>query len=180
MKKLSLLLFLATTTLFLSCSSDDDAPIVIDASLIPGEWNLTETRSENGKVTTTVQGIPVSGDYSISGKDYTASITLTESTVTDEPNTFSSSGGFTLVATVTIPGQDPTEVEEVVPDFFGSGEWTVSGNQITTTVQGEAIAYEITSLTAQEMTLKATLNEEQTFEGVTVTITGDQFIVLSK
>ncbi len=180
MKKLSLLLFLATTTLFLSCGSDDDAPIVIDESLIPGEWTLTSTRSENGRVSATVQGVPVNGDYSISGKDYTASITFTEATATDEPNTFTGAGGFTLVATVTIPTQDPIEVEEVVPDFFGTGEWTVSGNQITTTVQGEAIAYEIVALTAQEMTLKATLNEEQTFEGLTVTVTGDQFIVLSK
>lgn len=179
MKRLALLLFLAGSTLFVSCGDDDDA-IEINESLIPGEWNLTEIRSENGKASTTIEGVPVSGDYSISGKDYTATVTFTEATAENEPNTVTGSGGFTLVASVTIPTQDPIEVEQNIPEFIGSGEWSVSGNTLTVTVQNETTSYEITSLTEQSMTLKIVIDEERTIENLTVAVTGDQFIVLTK
>ncbi|AXT61012.1 hypothetical protein D1816_11855 [Aquimarina sp. AD10] len=182
MKKLALYLFLAGTipALFVSCSSDDDNPIEINESFIPGEWDLTETKSENGKVTGTFQGIPVSGDYSVTGKDYTAKVNFTESTVANEPNTLTGSGGFTLVAEVTIPTQDPISVERNVPEFIGGGEWTIENNNLNVTVQGETVSYEITALSAQSMTLKATLDQDETIEGTTFRITGDQFFVLTK
>ncbi|MEW7290871.1 hypothetical protein [Aquimarina sp. 2304DJ70-9] len=186
MKKCVLFLFVISTTLFTSCSSDDDAvaPFVADASLIPGEWNLVDVKSENGTFTTTVQGLPISGTYTISGKDYNASVTLTEATVENEPSTLSSNGGFTLVATFSIPLQEPITVEEVVPEFLGTGEWTVNNNTLTTTVQGEIQSFEIIALSAQAMTLKLIINEETTVETalgtLTLTITGDQFIELIK
>ncbi|WP_160114568.1 lipocalin family protein [Aquimarina sp. AU474] len=183
MKKLNLLLFLVTSTLLISCGNDDDAPFVADESLIPGEWNLTEVKSEDGKISATIEGIPVTGDYSVSGKDYTASVTFTASTADNEPNTLSSTGGFTLVATVTLPTQDPVEVEEVVPSVIGTGEWTVDGNTLTTTVQGEMLKYEIVELNEQTMTLKVAIDEETTIEqlnNLSVTITGSQFFVLTK
>ncbi len=183
MKKLNLFLFLVATALFISCSSDDDAPFTADESLIPGEWNLTEVRSEDGKISATIQGIPVTGDYSVSGKDYTASVTFATGASENDPNTLSSTGGFTLVATVTLPTQDPVEVEEVVPSVIGSGEWTVEGNILTTIIQGETLTYEIVGLTEQTMTLKVAIDEETTIEqlnNLSVTITGSQFFVLTK
>ncbi len=182
MKKCALFLFVISTILFSSCSSDDDAvaPFVADASLIPGEWSLVDVKSENGTFTTTVQGLPISGTYSVSGKDYNASVTLTEST----PNTITGSGGFTLVATFSIPLQEPITVEEVVPEFLGTGEWTINNNTLTTTAQGEIQSFEIVALSAQAMTLKLVINEETTIETalgtLTLTITGDQFIELIK
>ncbi len=185
MKKIVLILCVVSTIVFTSCSSDDDAVLfVADASLIPGEWSLEEVRSENGTFTTTVQGLPISGTYSISGKDYNASITLTESTVENEPNTLISSGGFTLVATFSIPLQEPITVEETIPEFLGTGEWSINGNTLTTTAQGESLSYEIIALSTQAMVLKTVINEETTVESalgeLSVTITGDQFIVFSK
>ena len=179
MKKLALFLFLAaTTSMFTSCGDDDDS-IVVDESLVPGIWNLTETRSENGRASATIQGIPLSGDYSVTGNNYAATITFTESTVETEPNTFVGSGGFTLVASVTIPTQEPIEVEQNIPELFGTGEWTVSGNTLTLDVQGETTSYEIISLTDQSMTLKIAIDEEISTEvgteTVTVAVTGEQF-----
>ncbi len=181
MKKLALLLFLTSTILLISCSSDDDAPFVVDESLIPGEWTLTEIKSENGKITATVGVVPVSGDYSVTGKDYTAKATFTESTVENEPNTVVSSGGFTVVATVTIPMQDPVTEERPVPEFISNtAEWTVNGNSLTIKTEVETISYEITALSAQSMTIKVTLDEEETFQGIDFKISGDQFFTLTK
>ncbi len=184
MKKFALLLFLTSTVLFVSCSDDDNDPIEIDQSLISGSWNLTEVRSENGKATATVQNIPLSGDYSVTGKDYTATATFTASDSESEPNTVTGSGGFTLVASFSLPTQDPIEVEQNVPDLIGAGEWTVSGNTLSITVQQETTSYEITALTAQSMTLKITIDEDTTVDiggdSVAVSITGDQFFVLTK
>ncbi|TSE09921.1 hypothetical protein FOF46_06350 [Aquimarina algiphila] len=180
MKKFAMLLFLASTSLFFSCSSDDDAPTEVDQNLIPGEWNLTEVKSENGKVSATIQNIPVSGDFTLTGKDYTAKATFTETSATDEPNTFVSSGGFTAVATISIPTQDPIEYEEPIPDFIGTGEWKTEGNILTTTVAGEEESFEIVSLTAETMTLKITINEDIERQGITFAVTGDQIFTLTK
>ncbi len=185
MKRFALLLFLTGTTLFVSCSDDDDNPFQANESLIPGEWVLTEIKSEDGKASTTIQDIPVSGEYNVSGENYDASVTFTESAVETEPNTVVGSGSFTLVFTFTFLGIDPVEVKQNVPELIGSGDWVVDGNTLTTTVQGEDQSYEIVSLTEQTMTLKVPIDEETEVESpaagtLTVTVTGDQIFVLTK
>ncbi len=184
MKKLAFLLFLTTTTLIVSCSSDDDAPFVADETLIPGEWSLTETRSENGRASATIGGLPVNGDYSVTGRDYTATATFTESTSENEPNIVAGSGGFILVANFTIPFQDPIEVKQNVTELIGTSEWTVNGNTLSVTVQQETTSNEITSLTEQSMTLKIAVDEEITVEfgaeTIIASVTGDQFITLAR
>lgn len=179
MKKFAMLLFLASTSLFFSCSSDDDSPIAIDQALIPGEWDLTEVKSEDGKVTTTIENIPVSGDYSISGKDYTAEASFTESSNTNEPNTFTSSGGFTIVATISIPTQS-IDYEQVVPDFIGAGEWKVEGTRLITTVAGTDKSFDIITLNAQTMSLRVDIEETVEQQGFTFSVTGSQIFTLTK
>ncbi|GAA4277110.1 hypothetical protein [Aquimarina mytili] len=185
MKKIVFFLFAVSAIIVTSCSNDDDViPFVADASLIPGAWDLQEIRSENGTFTTTVQNLPITGTYSISGKDYNASVTLTEATAENEPNTLSSTGSFTLVATFSIPLQEPIVIEEAIPEVLGTGEWSVNGNTLTTTTQGESQSYEIIALSAQALTLRIAINEETTVESalgtLTINITGDQFIELRK
>lgn len=180
MKKFAMLLFLASTSLFFSCSSDDDTSTEIDQNLISGEWNLTEIKSENGKVSTTIENIPVTGDLTLTGKEYTANVTFTETSATDEPNTFVSSGGFTAVASITIPTQDPIEYEEVIPDFIGAGEWKTEGNTLITTIDGEEESFEIVVLTAETMTLRVAVNETIELQGITFDVTGNQIFVLTK
>ena len=174
-----MLLFLASTSLLLSCKNDDDSPIIVDASLVPGEWDLSEIKSENGKVSTTIENVPISGNYSITGKDYTAKVTFTEVSDTNKPNTFVSSGGFTIVATIKIPTQS-IDYEQVVPDFLGTGEWKVEGTKLTTTVAGKQKSFEIIALTNKTMSLKTDIQETVEQEGFTFEVTGSQIFTLTK
>ncbi|PKV49622.1 lipocalin-like protein [Aquimarina sp. MAR_2010_214] len=179
MKRFAMLLFLASTSLFVSCNSDDDSPIEINQSLIPGEWDLTEVKSENGKVTATIENIPVSGDYSLSGKDYTAKATFTEVSEADKPNTFVSSGGFTLIAKITIPTQS-IDYEQAIPDFIGSGEWKVDGTKLITTVANKEVSFDIIALTAQTMSIKKDIKETVEQQGISFEVTGSQIFTLTK
>jgi len=183
MKKFALYLFIATTTFLVSCSDDEDAPTV-DTSLLAGEWNLTEIRTENGKATATIPAspIPISVGFSLTGKDYNATLTFTESDTQGAPNTFTGAGGFTVIGTLKLPIGDPITEEEIIPDFFGSGEWSISENNLSTTVQGQTITYDIIELTAQKLVLKVSLvGEERTVQDITGTIdSGDQFATFTK
>lgn len=179
MKKIVIFLFLAITSLFLSCKNDDDSPIVVDASLVPGEWSLSEIKSEDGKVTTTIENVPISGNYSITGKDYTAKITFTEVSDTNKSNTFVSSGGFTVIATIKIPTQS-IDYEQVVPDFLGAGEWKVEDTKLFTTVAGKEKSFEIIDLTDKTMRIKTDIKETVEQEGFTFEVTGSQIFTLTK
>ncbi|WP_438422252.1 hypothetical protein [Aquimarina macrocephali] len=179
MKRFAMFLFLASTLLFVSCNDDDDSPIEIDQSLIPGEWNLTEVKSENGKVTATIENIPVSGGYSLSGKDYTAEATFTKASEADKPNTFLSSGGFTLVAKITIPTQS-IDYEEAIPDFIGAGDWKIDGTKLITTVANKDVSFDIIALTAQTLSIKKDIKETVEQQGITFEVTGSQIFTLTK
>lgn len=179
MKRFAMLLCLATTLLFVSCNNDDDAPIEIDQSLIPGEWSLTEVKSENGKVTATIENIPVNGDYSISGKDYTAEAIFTEVSDATKPNTFVSSGGFTLVAKITIPTQS-IDYEESIPNFIGAGEWKIDGTKLITIVAEKEVSFDIIALTAQTMSIKKDIKETVEQQGIAFEVTGSQIFTLTK
>ncbi len=180
MKRFAMLLFLASTSIFVSCSDDDDT-INIDQSLIPGEWNLTEVTSENGKVSATTDAVPVpvSGNYSVSSKDMTVQVTFVES-ATEDPNTFTSSGGFTLVAMVTLPLIDPIEYEQAIPEFIGTGEWRVEGNKLITTEQSTDQSFDIITLNAETISLRVPIDETVQEGGYNLEITGSQIFTLTK
>jgi len=183
MKKIALYLFLASSTFLASCS-DDDEPAMVNTSLLAGEWNLSEIKTENGRATVTVPTVPLplSADFNISGKDYDTVLTFTESTTEGTPNTFSGSGGFTLIGTLSLPAGEPIVEEQTIPDLFGMGEWSLSGNTLTTIVQDQSIIYEITELTEQKLVLKTSLEgQEQTIQDFTGTVeSGDQFATFTK
>lgn len=168
MKKLILLLFLASTSAFISCGSDDDASIEIDESLIPGDWDLTALSVENGKTTTEAQGQSASIDYTTVGKDFTMETTFIDST---DPKTYTSSGGYTAVITQNLLGQETTQ-EQTITDFLGSGEWRVEGNMLITTTDGVEQASQITALNSETMSLKIEINESLEIAGASVTTTG--------
>jgi len=184
MKRITLLLFTISLSLFVSCSNDDnDDPTTIDQSLIPGVWKLTDITSEDGRFSTTLNGIPLTGNYEASGKDYTMEITFTE-TAAEEVNTFTSTGGFTAVGQVQIPTQDPIELEQNFPDFFGTGQWRIDGNKLITTVEGESQTYEIRELTSTTLKLAGSIDESVDYDlngtNITVNLTGTIITTLSK
>lgn len=177
MKKLILLLFLASTTAFVSCSGDDDSvSIEIDESLIAGEWDLTALSVENGKTTTVAQGQTVSLDYTNVGKDFTLETVFSDNT---DPKTFVSTGGYVSVVTTTVAGQSTTQ-EQPISDFLGTGEWRVEGNMLITTSDGKEQAAEITVLDSETMSLKSEINESFEQSGVSVTTTGTLFYTLTR
>ncbi len=177
MKRFAMLLFLVSTPLFFSCNSDDDdTPTQIDLNLISGEWDLTGIKSEDGKASATISNISVNGDYNVSGKDFNAEAIFTDG----EPNTFTSSGSFISVASITFATQDPIEYEREIPNFIGAGEWKAEGNILTTIVEGVKSSFEIVSLTEETMSLKVEINETIEQQNITFEITGSQVFTLTK
>ncbi|WP_299184250.1 hypothetical protein [uncultured Aquimarina sp.] len=177
MKKLILLLFLASTTAFISCGNDDDSvSIEIDESLIAGEWNLTQLSVDNGRTTTVVEGQSASVDYTTVGKDFTLETTFNDAT---DPKTYSSTGGYTAVITTTVLGQSTTQ-EQPITDFLGTGEWRVEGNLLITTTNGVEQVSEITELNSEIMSLKVEINESFEISGSSVTTTGTLISTLTR
>lgn len=173
-----LIYFLAFGLLF-SCS-EDDTDTVIDESFLSGTWSLTEITSENGTVTLTsdVLPLPVSGNYSVSGENITSQIIFTVGGE-NEDNTFTSSGGFTLIGEATFTTQDPIRIEEDVTEFLGEGTWTVENNELTITSSGTSETF---PLTGNENTIRLTFPIDETVEenGVTLDISGTQIFVFTK
>jgi len=177
MKKLILLLFLASTTVFVSCGSDDDTvSIEVDESLIAGDWNLTALSVDNGRTTTVAEGQSASIDYTTVGKDFTLETTFNDST---NPKTYISSGGYTAVITQTFLGQTTTQ-EQPISDFLESGEWRVEGNMLITTTNGVEQAAEITILNSETLSFKIEINESLELPGASVTTTGTLVSTLTR
>ena len=176
MKRIHVLIQVLFIATLFSCSNDDDGTITVDESLIPGTWNITAIESNDGRFTGTVEGIPVSGSFTAEGKSITTQIVFVEGT----ENTFTSSGGFTLEISILIPLQDPLVVEEDFPDYLGNGSWRVEGNNLILTVSSEESAYTVTNLTAMNMSLAVSFNEEVDYNGTIFSLDGTLEIDLSK
>ncbi|WP_025741147.1 hypothetical protein [Aquimarina pacifica] len=175
MKKI--FLFIITTFFFIACDDDDSSQI--DLSLIYGNWALTSVTSENGTIATIIEGTAVDGTYEISGKEYSTTLTFTESASADLLNSFSSSGDFTQITAIKTPLQSFNH-EEVIPDFIGSREWTIDENIILTFSSNTEEIIEIIWLTAETMILRREMNETVEIDGITFEITGSQIIELDK
>ena len=185
MKKVILFLCLSSTVFFTSCSKDDDSnTLEADQSLIPGTWNVTSIKVTNGHSTTSVgdQTI-VSADYTTEGKDFDMQIVFKNDT---EPNTYTSSGGYTAVITTTTLGQTTTQ-EETTQGFIGEGEsegeWSFeSPNKIVFANDNYKDEFIITVL--DESTMKMEHNIDRTIEndfiGATIHTSGTLFIELNK
>ena len=176
MKKTFYVIQILCLLALVGCSSDDDGTTSIDQSLIPGTWNITAIESNDGRFTGTVEGIPVSGSFTAEGKNITTQIVFVEGT----ENTFTSSGGFTLEISILIPLQDPLVVEEDFPDYLGNGFWRAEGNNLILTVLSEESAYTVTNLTAMNMSLAVSFNEEVDYNGTIFSLDGTLEIDLSK
>ena len=176
MKKIHVLIQVLFIATLFSCSNDDDGTITVDESLIPGTWNITAIESNDGRFTGTVEGIPASGSFTAEGKNITTQIVFVEGT----ENTFTSSGGFTLEISILIPLQDPLVVEEDFPDYLGNGSWRVEGNNLILTVSSEESAYTVTNLTAMNMSLAVSFNEEVDYNGTIFSLDGTLEIDLIK
>lgn len=168
MKKIILFLFLASTTLFVSCNNDDSPSIEINQSLISGNWALTALSIENGKTTTETPEQSISVNFTTVGKDFTLETNFQDAT---DPYTYTSTGGYTAVTTQTVLGQTTTQ-EQIISDFLGSGEWRVEENKLITKTDGIEQVSEIITLDEETMTLKVEINEVLEVSGISIITTG--------
>lgn len=178
-----LILFFASV-LLLGCNNDDEAqapePQAIDTSKFPNTWKLTDIQTIGGKATATLSGVPLTGDFTTSGKDYTAEITFTEGTG-QNANTFTSGGGFTAVFSIDLTLQK-FDTEQNFPNFFGAGTWKLDGNHLITTVLGKDSTLVIQELTDTTMKINIPLKESITYEPLSLTaeLTGTFVATFSK
>lgn len=139
MKKyiLSVVVFISML-LLASCSSDDDGGNTINANIV-GTWTLTKLNSESDFGVATATG---------QGKDYNATLTFN-----DQPNQVFGSGSVVLELTTYINGVAFTTTDEVISfeNQFETGQWELSGNELTLSGQASEVTITVTKLTSNSL-----------------------------
>lgn len=172
--KYLLLFFLVTS--FISCEKNENVTQKFNQDLL-GTWNLTELFTENGSIKITIDNVTKNGSFSMSGKDF-SNATLTFS---ENPNNITNSGSFTRTITVTIDGKTNTE-EEVAQSTgvtTGTTSWSIDNNTLTITDDEVSIPFEIVTLTANSLRIRADFSDSNLFSD-DYQITGNLILVMSK
>jgi Lipocalin-like domain len=138
--------------LLMGCDKEDTT----DVSKVVGNWELTEIYTDDGVSTNTGFGETFSYTYSFYGKDFN-----TVTTFTENPNTFTSSGSYTVVTTAVIGGLENT-VETNVPAFNTPGQWEINGDTFIQTISGNSTEFQILELSDTKLRLR--FDEDVTFE----------------
>jgi hypothetical protein len=153
-------LLLSLLTLFFSCTSSDDT-IIVDISAkssdLVGSWSLIE-ESQEGRVSTTFNNIPVNGDISSTGKNLNTQLIFTES-----PNNVTANGSYTDVIKISIVGQSIAEQEVTIPfsDFISQGLWSLNQGILTITQNNVQQEVRISELTASTLKIEIDILDEQ-------------------
>ena len=160
--KNSLLIFI--TILFISCTSDDSTPIDTNAQSndLLGTWKLTEITQE-GTTKTELQGVPITAVFSSVGKNINSQLVFT-----DNPNSFTSSGSYTSVVTITFVGQSTTqEIPVDIDDYLNQGTWEFNEGILAVYSNGETQIATITELTNTTLKIEIELNIITVDQGIT-------------
>jgi len=166
----------------ISCKSDDDAtPEMTSADLIVGTWNMTSNTVDDGAATATVQGFPITADFTWVGKNYDYQLTF------DEDNMVAENGSLTLVLTYstliqTAEQEIPVNAGDSSGDVLLSGEYNVSNDQLTVTNNGEVVIATIDELTETTLRLSVDLANvsPQLVDGMVENATGTNKITFTK
>ena len=162
MKIFRLVLLTVFISLTLSCSSDDDsAP---SNGNIAGVWKGTAV-NYYGSTSTTMQGQTINADFI--GEAYDLNYTLTFS---ENPNTVTSEGSYSIELKTTYLGQTTTQNIENL-SFLSDGVWTRNGDRLSVTVDNETDEVTIIELSATKLVLEGVQNETVEQGGATVTST---------
>ncbi|UOB15982.1 hypothetical protein [Abyssalbus ytuae] len=155
--RISFLIFLLT---FISCSKDDDNEQgVIDPNVdITGEWNLTDYKIDDGKMTMTFDEGSISGQFSAYGKDYDYAVAFSK-----DPDIVTSAGSFTLVFTSSFLGVSDTQEILVdtsdLEDEVLNGPWAIEGNNFITEEEGIEVTYQLMELTENKIRFRIDLTQ---------------------
>lgn len=173
MKKL-LYLFI-TTSLFLSCATEDIPTIKITQVNIKGQWKVSALESVT-ETTIINQGTTTSSITKTTGKDFdfVYDFKLT-------PNNVISQGNYTEVASTTVNGK--TIIEETplnnIPSF-NTGTWQLENNTISIVHNGIKQTAIIEELTNNLLVLKINIDQSFSVQGATTTITGYLSLTMEK
>lgn len=146
MKKLFILF--VGISLLTSCSKDDDNNPINGS--IEGSWNLTRLQTEMSISEGLIKSV---GE----GKDYNAFMKFT-----DEPNQVTSGGSVGLVQKVYMNGTLLSTDEETIDfnNYFGEGQWQLSGNNLILSGQNSEVSVTITKLTGNSLVFRYNPNPE--------------------
>ncbi len=172
MKKL-LLLFISTL-LFISCSDESDNNVDVNQSDLVGTWNLTKLEGFN-KADVKSGVFSTNIDNTFFGKDYNFTFNFTEN-----PNNYYTDGSFTLV---TIDKDDQTtEISSNTAGNLVSGEWKIENNKLVITNKTTQASTEFTidSFETNKLTLKETINLDQSNDHGTSKINSSLIMILEK
>ena len=162
MKKINLLFVLVLTLLVASCSSDDDDNSSDTSGDILGTWNGVDVEY-TGDTTTEGQGQTLVADFV--GDAYDVDYTMT---FTENPNELTAIGSYSIELTTTVAGQ--TQVQNVENlEFIGDSTWSISGNELTATSNGETDVLDILELTDTTLKLGLTTTEDLSQQGFIIT-----------
>ena len=164
MRKLRILL-VAVTLILVSCSSNDDSTNA-NVSIV-GTWELTSFTG-SGTGTTTIQMLPVT--FNINANSFSENYQLI---FTENPNELTSQGTFGLTIQISALGQSMTETiddaESLLPiSNTAASDWSLSGNQLTLTANGETVSLTVMELTETNLTLRVAIDEQVDANGTVV------------
>ena len=132
----------------------------------------------DGSIVFVYNGQTTNATYNAFAKDIDMTITFN-----DNPKISTAEGKYTLVATVNFGGQTETEEElvEAISDPSENPNWVLNGNNITlsneSTLPQNLI---VDSYDGKKLKLKAQVNETETENGLTITLTSELYFVLEK
>jgi len=143
-------LLLVSNVILISCSDDDGAKPASDQ--IAGNWELVSL-NYSGSSSVSAAGTTLETDFVGTGKEIDYILELSEN-----PNTISSSGSYTIELESTVSGQTVV-TEQIFTEIVGAGTWEVVGNRLvveaaTTTggvVTGGSSSFDILELTESSL-----------------------------
>lgn len=178
MKNLKKIIILFSSVLFIiSCTTDEEsmADTNADAKNLIGTWLLSEI-TQDGKVETEIQGVPVSGTITSFGKDIDAQVTFTEN-----PDNYTTSGSYTDVITIKALGQTFNEEQLIsINNILGNGSWTLNQGILTLTHSNDIQAAKIIELTSVTLKLEIEIEQLAALQGINGTIKSTLEMTLMK
>lgn len=162
--KINKLPFLVLALCFLfACGGEEETPA--PANDLSGSWKVTDISYEGTSVSS-YGGYTFSSNFTGTGFDHNLVINFD-----DSPNTYTSSGDYSIKMTFQADGQTYTQ-NWTNQGFIDGGNWSRAGNELTITSNSSG-AQKATILELTSTILKLGYNSTQTAEqdGMTVTST---------
>lgn len=145
MKYLHFTLVVLLFVSLLSCSKNDDSPK--PGGQLVGTWKMTSF-TYTGATTTIFDGESITTPFSGTGKEMNVHISFAAN-----PNTFTSTGDYTVELTMDAGGQQIKQ-DFPIQGFMGSGSWSREGNKLSVTDEATGKLQLSTIVQLDDKTLK--------------------------